>query len=653
MSESWKVGIELALLGNLESALGALGGKFLGLHGNAKELNKTLGATGNILKGFAAIGIGVGLVAGLKGIVDQGKELVRLQNNMKLAGADAATVADATAKSWAATANFTNVSVKNAMEFADKFRPIFGSQKDANSFIGLASGFDSFLQAFMGTEAGHGSAMGVMREVEAAVKSGEINNKITPALMEENLMRLASLKVAFGDTVSLTTYLAAQRQAGTSYRMMSDDMKFGVFPALVQEFGPGAGNQMMTAFQRIGAGTMWRGYALEEGLKDHLIDPHYVEFNKKGKPVRLTSGLGVVGNELAISDQFKYVTDILGPHLMVAAKKQLLVDQKTHPDMTLDKELISMMSRFLPDRKAALAMTTLLFGEEKFRKDIIVGKDGYRGLKDAGGFQGYNQNSLDYQEQSLPVQVNNLATALGSPMVKDAARVLGVLTKAISGLAQTTAAHPDLVRTVGGIAAGAAAVSTMFGIFKVGQGLLGMATLSPAVSANTAATIANTAALTGSGALRGLDKTGGGFLSGLLLSVLPSLMGSYLGGEAGKAVFPRTPEQQKQFDDYVNQSPWQVFGGKSSYSGPHARSRPETHGLAYYNEHGLPAPKQNIQVNPQITATQSIYIDGKKVADAVYPMIVKMINALIPHPTSAPMSNSTQFAPSFDSMPVF
>ena len=63
---------------------------------------------------------------------------------------------------------------------------------------------------------------------------------------------------------------------------------------------------------------------------------------------------------------------------------------------------------------------------------------------------------------------------------------------------------------------------------------------------------------------------------------------------------------------------------------------------------GAATPTNNIQVNPQIQATNTINIDGKALAKYVTDMVIKAVGNITAHPTAAPMAPSMSVAPAVD-----
>ena len=643
----YKIGVEIAMIGGIEAALLGLGKKFMGLHGDAEKVNKELSKTSGIIKGFGQIALGGALLAELNNLVKHGNELVRIQRNMAEAGASPAEVAQATAESWKSTSHWMNVSAVQSLELANNFRGIFGGQAEANSFIDQASGLMSFMKATNHDSAGEN----ILKQVEAAIKSGEISANITPADMSKHLTSLAAMGIAFGDGVKVSDYLTAQRTASVSYRGWDEEMRYGVFPALVQELGQRAGTQAMTSFQRVGAGTMWRGYAIQQGIDLGMIDPNQVNYSTTG-PKSLKSQHAIRDQGLAVSNPFEWAIKDLKPAIEKLAASQLDIQRKkgNGTDTFLAEEM-GIMGRLFPDRNANAFFTEMITQSPKWVKDVAVMGDARKSIADKGGFAGYVQGSYDYQSQALGTQWHNMLVALGSPLVGDATKGMASINSAMNKLVTTFASHPDAVRGVGEVTAAISALLGVTGLYKVGKGvgsLLtgGGLTGSAAALDGSAAALTRAAVALGGEGVVGPAGAKGGMLMGLLGRVVPALIGSWAGGEVGKYLYPQTDEQRKKFNDFVHQSPGQFLGGllgSGTYSGPHARSR-ATHDLAYFNKNGLPAPQ--VHFAPNMTA--HVTLNGRQIAAEISKLVMDNIGKLIPHPTSAPMASSSAFGPNFD-----
>lgn len=114
--------------------------------------------------------------------------------------------------------------------------------------------------------------------------------------MADHLRQLTAMRVAYGDQLKIGQYLAAQRAGGVALRNTSDEFRYGMFPALVQENGPGVGVMLMTAFNKIVAGTGNKTKALEHMAEIGLLKKDQLEYNKMGMIKGLKDPSAIINN---------------------------------------------------------------------------------------------------------------------------------------------------------------------------------------------------------------------------------------------------------------------------------------------------------------------------------------------------------------------
>lgn len=391
------------------------------------------------MQGDFVAGAGVGyaarsLLSGPMGAVSKdGKDMYRLRQNMNFAGASSGEVKDAEKMAYTMSAKYRNMAAVDVMELINDARGIYGTQDAATHHVEPIARIGSFLKAYTGADSSNTAEM--LRELNAAMKTGEIAGKFTPAALEKHMEQIAAMKVVYGDQVKIQDYLTAQRTAGASFLASSDKWRYGYFPALVQEYGPGAGTMMATTAQKVLADTGNKKYAIEAQTQMGLRD-----------------GNGQWVNQKMFGEN---PLDWVAQELMPRLERKGILKRDAEGHVMDPAGLISSLGKMFPDRNAAKEMAELIVQMSKLQKNAALME------KVRTDFQNYNENSMDYQQQAVGAQMTNLATIIGDSLVPAARGAAEALQKII-GVAVD---HPAL----GTAAAGAIAAGGGYGLFKVLQ----------------------------------------------------------------------------------------------------------------------------------------------------------------------------------------
>lgn len=440
MSDVYKVGISLIMTGNHGQFLSGMAKQLLGVHAHAHDLERTLGRLGRIrlaIGGGIAIAGGVTALKGVEKLVDKGNELVKVQKDMAAAGVSAAEAQEALGKAWEMTAKHKNIGTVEVMKLINDARMTFGSQHEATHHIDEFVKMASFLRSFEGGKHGH-NATGFLGEVNAAMKSGEIAGKVSPEEMKTHVRQLTAMKVAYGEQLKIQQYLTAQRAAGVALRNTSDEFRYGMFPALVQENGSGAGVMLMTAFNKIVAGTGNRTKSLEHMAEIGLLNKSQLEYDKAGRIKGLKNPDAIKNSREAAMNFGDWVMNTLKPR----------IDKVAKGDHIKEAQFVSAM---FPDRNAAKAITEILQQYTKFTKDAKLMAEAYKALD----MEKYVDQSWEGQKQAFETQFENLVTALGAPIVGTATDMLARLNGVIAEFA-TSAGDGKNAEAIRNIAKGIA-----------------------------------------------------------------------------------------------------------------------------------------------------------------------------------------------------
>lgn len=464
-SSIYQVGVHIEADNGAASVVASLAKTFFGLHGSIKHLTDGFATFRAGVVGAASAMAGSAMIAAVGNLVDKGNALVKVQRDMALATGNFKQVQDAYNKSFEMTAKYKNIGAVDVMKMQNDARMTFGSQKLATEHIDAFVNMASFLKAFEGGK--HvGLEGGIMREVGAAMKSGEIAGNVTPEALKDTVNQLVAMKVAYGEGLKITTYLAAQRAGGVALRNSSDEFRYGIFPALVQEQGSNAGVMLMTAFQKIVAGTGNKINAINKMVDIGLLTEKDVQRDPKTHKIH---GLraGLENSSDAAINFGDWVMKTLNPLLERRLDKEHVVGQQARSV----RESV-LIGGLFPDRNAQKAVTEIIQQYSKLSKDaaqmaatrMAMGKD---------GMDAYRTGSYDYQLGAFNEQIDNLMKLAGASIVPEATKGLASINEALSGVVQWTKANPATVKAIMETMAAVGAGIAAFGVVLTGAAVAG------------------------------------------------------------------------------------------------------------------------------------------------------------------------------------
>lgn len=461
----YQIGVVLSMSGNANQFLQTIARDLVGVHNGVTQATAGLARFKVALAGAAAIGVGSAALVGMKHIVEHGNELVRVQQNMAIAGASATQVQEAFNKSLEMTARHKNMGLSEVMHMINDARGIFGDQHTATEHVDDIVKSGSFLKAFMGGEKGADAHKSLLQEMNAALKSGEIAGKITPSEMTKHIEMLTAMKVAFGNQLKISQYLTAQRTAGVALRNTSDEFRYGMFPALVQENGVNAGTMLMTAFNKVVAGVGNRTQSLQKMQSLGLLNEENIKYDKVGRAIGLKGFGGILGSDEAAFNFGDWVMKTLKPH--IDKEKALKGLDPNSKEYAIKQSQI--ISALFPDRNAAKAITEIIQQYTKFQKDAELIKMAWSKLTGKGSEQ-YVDKSYEGQKQAFHTQWKNTLELLGAPLVGVATDALRSLNSALSSMTQWAAkADPATIKLIGAALTGLAAGIAALGVVLIGS----------------------------------------------------------------------------------------------------------------------------------------------------------------------------------------
>jgi hypothetical protein len=472
MSAAYRIGMEISLANNVSHVFGTIAADMLRIQGLQGQLTRGFQQMRMAMLGTLGVFAGGAMIHGLGRLIDRGNEWIRVTRNMEMAGVSLTDALAAQHKAMEQTREYRNISATDVLKVLNDMRMTMGSQALATEHIEPLIRAGSYLRAYMGHEKGGKSFESLERELVAAIKSSEIAGKITPEELNQHVLQLTAMKTAFGDQVSIQNYLTAQRAAGVALRNASDEFRYGWFPALVQENGVNAGTMLMTAYNKIVAGTGNRSKALERMTELGLTQKDLLDYDKVGRVKGLTDPGGVKGSLAAAIGMGDWVVHTLKPLLDRRLDKEMkegklewtgdLTKIAREHGVEVKRENLrtvreaQWISQMWPDRNAAKAITEMLQQFTKISREAKMTGQTYDTLTSPGKIREYLANSWDFQVEAFHEQWHNFLTFLGVGGVGPAVRALAGINDALAGMAKWTMDNPAGAQ---GIVAGIAGLS--------------------------------------------------------------------------------------------------------------------------------------------------------------------------------------------------
>jgi hypothetical protein len=639
----YKIGVEIALAGNIEAALGGLGKSFLGLQGNVDNIGKGIMKWGDAIKGVAAIAVGVGIFKGLAGLIEHGSELIHVQQQLAATGVSQAEATMAQAEAWRVSAKY-GLEVSKVLGDIKEAQMVFGSTEHAIEFIDPLEKMRVVMNAV--TE---GSGNKVADSVYEMARAGELKGLQGPEQFMSYFDGMTKAITASGGKVTPQAFMMATQYGKLASKGWDEEFYTKYLPSMIQEMRPStAGQSLMSLY-----GTLAQGKASKRAIMNMedlglIGDPSKIIHGSGGDPTGMNPG-AVIGTPELIANPFLWAQKYLRP---------LLEKKLGHEIKAGDQEAIALLGGMFGNRNSAAAVSSLLLESNRIQKDAgLMGRAS--GLNGADTFLAKDPTTV---MNNFKASWDNLLTSMGAPLVEPALKGMNMIADGMKAVTSVIAAHPDAARGLGEVAAGIAAIATAYGTYKllgVAKNILGGGGLTgSAIALDRSAVMLSEAAIA-LGAKGGVGGIGGAAGGAAAAGGWAKWLGS---GAASAAMTIGSYWIAMNQDDDEQLAKFAAARTRNNHFGFGEPVLPPRQGEKLFSldgnrltrrnmdpgQIGNPTPL-NVTMNPQITATNTINIDGRALASYISQMVIKQVSNLIPHPTGAPMANSSQFAPSFDS----
>lgn len=447
--------------------------------------------------GNAAMLAGPGLLHGTKDAAKAGAEIQSEIVKMRAAGIPESDIAHAREAASGLTSKYTNVKASDALERFKELRSIVLHPDEAHELLPTAVQANSALNAMdKSGEAGRGLAF--------AFKGAEILGRAQdPEKFKAYMDAVIRARQVMGETVTAEGIYENAKYMRSSGAQLSDRYLTTSALSLAQEMGGSSAGVATDTFEKLVQGGFQNRHAAAKAFVRYgLADKEDFELTKTGELKGMKAGRHVKDWRNAMSNPDQWVWNTLVPALEKAGvtdqAEQIAEARKMFPGTSSD------LVAKLITQKASLQNHAKLYGDAK-------------GL----GATDINKSDPFVALNSLTTSLSNLAGALTSPAMQDAAATLnwmaslfGNWQKSLSNLGE---AHPDAVKIAGGgalaagLAGGGVATWTLLSGLMNGFGLGTSAVALDASAAALTAAAAELSAAAGVGAVaKGAAATGAG-----------------------------------------------------------------------------------------------------------------------------------------------
>jgi hypothetical protein len=450
LAENYELGVKILMSGNVAEMLGMMSSKLLGVHGQVRDIEKSLGNWKGLAAGAAAAFGGVELFKGLKDVIEHGAKLEKFIAQGKAAGYTAAQQADLLGAAWKNAGSNINASVTDSYKNLLELAQVTGSVGEAMRML------PSFTKVDM--------ALG-------SLKDDEIRGKVNTKSQSYDFARTLELLGVTQDEKKMDAFVGTITREVIGMRGLVDGSKLfqGVQNAGGARYGWSADfvghvlGPLIQASPRAGTGLFQLDRSLSSGVVTQMTALGGEKYGLWDKADEFSDAHGrfkgmkagsIAGYDQLRADPEAWVLGTFLPHLKAAGVDINNTNEVSKAISEIargNKNLNVILDELaLPANRAQLA---------KERANIDRVPD------DAADILQKNDPALAMQ--AFEKQWDNLLTSLGAPLVGQATEAIRELASAIQFLAKAAADHPQFVKIGGDLAAVAAGILTLGGSIAV------------------------------------------------------------------------------------------------------------------------------------------------------------------------------------------
>lgn len=431
----WKIGVAISLTNGMSPVLAIIAADLLGIKGKVGEVEKAFSGWNTAIAGAGAVLAGGAMMAGLVKMVEHGRELVHVQEQLATAGVDQMQVAEATAKAWEMSAKY-GLNVSQVLGDIKEARMVYGSTEHAIDFIEPLEKMRVVLNSVS-----EGTGSRARDAVYEASRAGELKGLQNPEDFIRYFDGMTKAISASGGKVDPKAFLQTTQYGRLASKGWDEEFYTKYLPSMMQEMGPSqTGTALMSLFGTTVQGKVTKrslGQMLDIGL---VGDESKIIYDGKGDPVGFNPG-ALKGTDLMTKDPFKWSQEILKP----------LVEKKLGRDVKPgDEGAIQMLGGMFGNRTSAQAIATLLLESQRINKDAnLIGQA--KGMDAAGGLLKTDPTAA---MNNFKNSWDNLLTALGAPLVQTAINAMNGIADIMKSITGFAVAHPEAIKLIGEAIAG-------------------------------------------------------------------------------------------------------------------------------------------------------------------------------------------------------
>jgi hypothetical protein len=430
MADVWQIGVKIGLTNGISPVLAIIAKDFLGLKGSIKEIEQAFGAWKPAIVGAAAALAGTEILKSMADLVDHGKELVHVQEQMAAAGMGQVDVANATASAWKAAADY-GLKVSSILDDTKELRMSLGSTDHAIDFTDPLEKMTVVLNAARpgaGDEA-RGAAYDAMR-------AGELKGFLSNDQFTGFVNDLTKVITASGGKVDPKSFLQATQYGRLATKGWDEEFYTKYFPSLIQEMG---GSQTGTVLSSL-FGTIVQGKVTKRSLQAMedlglIDDPSKITYDRLGDPLGMKPG-AIKGTDLFTKDPFKWSQEVLKP----------LLDAKLgHTAMPGDEGAIELLGGLMGSRTSGQVASIMTLEGQRINKDAgLIGQA--KGLDAASDLLAHDPNTA---MTNFKNSWDNLLTSLGSPLVQVSVDAMNSIASVMKSMTSFSNGHPEAIKLIG------------------------------------------------------------------------------------------------------------------------------------------------------------------------------------------------------------
>jgi hypothetical protein len=622
MAESYEIGIRLLMSGNVAEALGLLSSGLTGIHGQVRDVEKSLSNWHGLIISASVAFAGIELGKGIKDVVEHGAKLEHFEAQAKAAGLTVAEQGAAIGAAWKNVGSNINASVTESLKNILELRQATGSVDEAIRM----------LPAFTRTEMALGS-----------LKDDDLKGQVGGTQRTYDFARALEQLAVTQDEKKLDSYIATMTREIIGMRGLVDGSKLyqgitnagGARYAWNEDFVGRVLGPLLNESMRNGFGLFQLDRSFGAGVMTEMMAQgaeKYGLFNKKDE-YRDAHGRwkGMQAGSIAGYDELRANPEAWALDVALPLLKSHGVDID---DTNAMSKAITEISRGNKNLNTILD-ALLLPANRKYLAKERANID--RVPDDAATVLQKNDPALAMD--AFNKSWDNLLTSLGKPVVADAAAAIRSLASGIDSLATTIAAHPDITKIGVEMASAAAGLMALGGSIMVikyalaiGRGASLLAAAGGAAAASTAAGGATETAAVGAAGAAAVSR---GLLSRLgiigaviaatewldpkgdfggLTSPIDNWFKSHLGFDPSNIRLPAPSGL-----DPNQMTPWGRAGVIHRGDLPYMSGGPNAANLfGIGNEHVVGAPPTQTTLN----LTTNLSVDGRTLASVVEKYIV-------------------------------